>query len=265
MKPTIEFKNVSVIYDFKTGIRALDIKELVIEHGENVAIIGPNGSGKSTLINIIAKALYPEPEENTICRIYGKDRWDIFELRSHLGLVTPGFQQMVGLETTVMDTVLSGFFSSIGILNKNEVTSAMKKKAEESLDFFGISGLSNHLMTEVSTGESRLVLIARALIHNPKALLLDEPASGLDIRAAYSFRKQLNILAEHGTGIIVVTHNFEDIIPAINRVVVLNKGKIFLDGKCDKILTNTNISKLYSLKVKIVKSRGRYRAELAEK
>lgn len=263
MKPAIEFKNVSVIYDFKTGVRALDIDELVIEHGENVAVIGPNGSGKSTFINLIAKELYPEPEENTVCRIYGKERWDVFDLRSHLGLVTPGFQQKVGFETTVMDTVLSGFFTSIGILNKNEVTSAMKAKAQESLDFFGISGLSGHLITEVSTGESRLVLIARALIHNPKVLILDEPSSGLDIKAAYSFRKHLSKIAARGTGIIVVTHEFENIIPEIKRVIVLNKGKIFLDGKCDKVLTNSNISGLYSMKIKIIKSRGTYRAELS--
>ncbi len=262
MKPAIEFKNVSVIYDFAANIKALDIKELVIEHCENVAIIGPNGSGKSTLINLIAKELYPEPEENTICRIYGKERWDVFELRSHLGIVTPGFQQKTGIETTVMDTVLSGFFSSIGIMNKDDITPAMIKKARESLEFFGIAGLSEHLMTEVSTGEARLALIARALIHKPNALVLDEPTSGLDIKASHLFRKNLNRLAEHGTGIIVVTHNFEDIIPAVKRVVVLNNGKVFLDGKCDRILTDSNMSQLYSMNVKTYKKGGRYTAEL---
>jgi iron complex transport system ATP-binding protein len=262
MKPAIEFKNVSVIYDFKTNIKALDIEELVIGHSEDVAIIGPNGSGKSTLINLISKELYPEPEKNTICRIYGRERWDVFELRSHLGLVTPGFQQKIGLETTVMDTVLSGFFSSIGVMNKNEITSAMKKKAGESLDFFGIMGLSEHFITEVSTGEARLVLIARALIHKPKVLVLDEPTSGLDIKAAYLFRKHLNKLAEHGTSIIIVTHAFEDIIPSVKRVVVLNKGKVFLDGKCDKVLTDYNMSGLYSMNVKIRKKSGKYIAEL---
>ena len=263
MKPAIEFKNINVIYDFNTGTKALDIKELVIKHGENVAIIGPNGSGKSTLINLIAKELYPEPDTNTVCNIYGKDRWDIFELRSHLGLVTPVFQQKVGLETTVMNTVLSGFFSSIGLSYAEKISSEMKRKAEESLDFFGISGLSNHLMTELSTGESRLVLIARALIHNPNALILDEPTSGLDIKAAHLFRNHLNRLTKHGTSIIVVTHTFEDIISSIKRVVVLKKGRIFLDGACNKVLNNSNISKLYSTNVKIIKNKGRYRAEIS--
>ncbi len=262
MKPIIEFKNIKVIYDYETGKHALDINELIIGHGENVVIIGPNGSGKSTLINLISRDIYPEPDENSICKIYGRDRWDVFQLRSYLGLVTPTYQQQFGEKITVMDTVISGLFSSIGIMDKKDVTPAMKKKAGDVLDFLEISGLSERVMTEISTGESRRVLIARALVHDPKTLVLDEPTGGLDIKAAFIFRKYINKIASKGTNIIIVTHTFEDIVPCVKRAVLLRNGKVFLDGKCDEVITGTNISRLYSMKVKILKNKTEFRAEL---
>jgi iron complex transport system ATP-binding protein len=262
MKPTIEFKNVKVIYDSEKC--AIDIEQLVIGHGENVVIIGPNGSGKSTLINLISRDIYPEPDENSMCRIYGKDRWEVFQLRSYLGIVSPNYQQQFGKKITVMDTVLSGFFSSIGIMNINDVTSTMRKKAAKALDFLEISELSKRQMTELSTGQSRRVLIARALVHNPKTLLLDEPSNGLDIKSAHIFRKYINKIASMGTNIIIVTHSFEDIVPCIKRAVLLRNGKIFLDGKCEDVITSLNISQLYSMKVKIIKSKTGFSAELSE-
>ena len=264
MKPILEFKNVKVIYDYNSKENALNIEELIIEHGENVAIIGPNGSGKSTLINLISRDIYPEPDENLVYRIYGKNSWDVFNLRSHLGLVSPNYQHKVEVEATVLDTVLTGFFSSIGIINKGDVTAYMIKKAVNALDFFGISGLADRLMTELSTGQSRLVLIARALVHKPKSLVLDEPTSGLDIKAAHIFRNYLTKLADHGTNIIVVTHQFENIVPGIDRAVILKKGKIFMDGKCDDIITNDNMSKLYSMDIRVKKRKIGFTVELNE-
>ena len=264
MKPVIEFKNIKVKYNYESDYKALDLDELIIKHDENVAIIGPNGAGKSSLINLISRDIYPEPEDNVVCRIYGEDRWDVFELRSHLGIVSPNYQQKVGVETTVLDTVLSGYFSSIGIIEEDEVTVSMREKAINALDFFGISELADRLMTELSTGQSRLVLIARALIHDPESLLLDEPASGLDIKAAHLFRQNLLKLADHGTNIIVVTHNFEDIISCISRVIILKNGRIFMDGKCDDIITDENMSELYSAKIQVKKRMTGYIAELSD-
>ncbi len=264
MKPVIEFKNIRVVYNYDREENALDLEELIIRHDENVAIIGPNGAGKSTLINLISRDLYPEPDENTICRIYGRERWNVFDLRSHLGIVTPYYQQKVGVETTVLDTVLSGFFSSIGIHDKSNVTESMVKKAAKALDFFGISELAGRSMTGLSTGQSRLVLIARALVHEPKSLLLDEPTSGLDIKAAHIFRKYLIKLADHGTNLIIVTHNLEDIVTGIERVIILNKGRMFMDGKCRDIITNGNLSELYSMDIRIKKRKIGFMAEISD-
>lgn len=264
MTPVIEFKNIKVKYNYDQEEYALNINKLIIGHDENVAIIGPNGAGKSSLINLISRDNYPEPEDNSVSRIYGEDRWDVFELRSYLGIVSPNYQLRIGIEETVLDTVLSGFFSSIGIIEENDVTVSMREKALDVLDFFGISGLADRLMTELSTGQSRLVLIARALIHEPKSLLLDEPTNGLDIKAAHLFRKNLIKLADHGTNIIVVTHTFEDIVSCINRVIILKNGRIFMDGKCDEVITDKNLSELYSMDIHVKKSKHGYSAELSD-
>ena len=261
MKPIIEFRNVSVIHDFKTETKVLDIKDLVIRTGENVAILGPNGSGKSTFMKLITRELYPEPEDNTVCRIYGDDKWDVFQLRSLLGIVTPYLQFKIAQEVTIFDTVLSGFFSSIGVPDADYVTKEMRAKAEKNIAFLGIEHLKERFITEVSTGEARLALIGRALAHDPKALVLDEPTSGLDFKAAHRFRQYLSKISKTGTSIIVVTHDLEDILPEITRVVLLDKGKIFKDGEAGQVLTNKNMSVLYGVDIKVVKGRNGYKVE----
>ena len=261
MKPIIEFINVSVILDTFSNVKALDLKELIVKSGENAAILGPNGSGKSTFMRLITRELYPEPEEGSVCRIWGEERWNVFQLRSLLGIVTPYMAFKVNQNITVEDTVLSGFFSSIGIPHRDYVTREMRKKSERNMDFLGILPLKGRFVTEVSTGEARLALIARALAHDPKALVLDEPTSGLDIKAALNFREYLRKLSKYGTSIIIVTHDLEDIIPEVSRVVLLDKGSVFKDGPIEQVLTDANLSKLYSSPLKVVKGKHGYRAE----
>ncbi|MEI7905553.1 MAG: ATP-binding cassette domain-containing protein [Candidatus Firestonebacteria bacterium] len=263
MKPIIEFQNVSVIHDFETGMKVPDMKNLVIKAGENVAILGPNGSGKSTFMKLITRELYPEPEDTTVCRIYGEDKWDVFQLRSLLGIVTPYLQFKIAQEVTIFDTVLSGFFSSIGVPHEDYVTKEMKQKAEKNLSFLGIENLKERLITEVSTGEARLALIGRALAHDPKALVLDEPTSGLDFKAAHKFRKYLSKITKTGTSIIVVTHDLEDILPEITRVVLLDKGRIFKDGKPEEMLTDKNMSALYTADIKVIRGKQGYGVEFS--
>jgi iron complex transport system ATP-binding protein len=160
----------------------------------------------------------------------------------------------------VLDVVLSGFFSSIGIYYNHEVTLKMEVRAREVLKFLEISHLADRLMSELSSGEARRVLIGRALVHNPQALILDEPANSLDLKALHSFRESVRKIAGSGKSVILVTHNLEDIIPEINRVVLIKEGKIFRDGKKEEILTDANLSELFSLPVQVLKKEGYYQA-----
>jgi iron complex transport system ATP-binding protein len=261
--PLIEYKNVTLM---RKDRKALDCLTLSIGLGEHVAILGPNGSGKSTLIKTITRELYPLAGiEDAYFRILGRDRWDIFELRGYLGIVDAGlieavnYYMEVGIRSVaVKEFVLAGFFSSVGLWPNMEVTNEMKAKLWETLELLEIPHLLNRTLTEISTGEQRRVLIARALVHDPKALLLDEPSSSLDMRAASELRKILRKIAAGGVSIILVTHDLTDIIPEIKRVILLKEGRLFKDGAKEEMLTSETISGLFGADFEVVRRDGYY-------
>lgn len=256
--PLLELRNVSVV---KGGKKILDSVSLSLNPGENLAIIGPNGSGKSSLIKTFTKEYHPlAGEEEAALRIMGKSSWNVFELRKFLGIVSGDLQQTCVRPIPVLDVVLSGFFSSIGIYYNHKITQEMRARALEVLDFLEIPRHSGRLMNEISSGEARRVLIGRALVHDPKVLVLDEPANSLDLRALHSFRESVQKIAASGKSIILVTHNLEDIIPEIGRVVLLKDGKVLKDGPKEEILTEENLSELFSLPVSVREKGGYYRA-----
>ncbi|MDD4497895.1 MAG: ATP-binding cassette domain-containing protein, partial [Methanosarcinaceae archaeon] len=242
--PLLELKNISVVLG---GKKILDSVSLSLNPGENLAIIGPNGSGKSTLIKTFTKEYHPlAGAERGSLKIMGKEHWNVFELRNFLGIVSGSLQQTYVRPIPVLDVLISGFFSSIGIYSNHKITPGMQARALKTLDFLEISHLSDRLMSEISSGEARRVLIGRALVHDPKVLVLDEPANSLDLRGMHSFRESVRKIAASGKSIILVTHNLEDVIPEIGWVVLLRDGKILKDGPKEEVLTGENLSALFS-------------------
>ncbi|KGK99316.1 molybdenum ABC transporter ATP-binding protein [Methanococcoides methylutens] len=256
-RPLLEYSNVTVRKNEKN---VLDSISLNIDVGENVAIIGPNGSGKSSLIKTITRDYYPLAGTDGLdFRIMGKDVWDLFEMRHFLGIVSYDLQEDYVRDVSGLDAVISGFFSSIGLYPNHQVSPEMNEKARELLEFLGISYLSDKNMSEMSTGEARRVLIARALVHDPQTLVLDEPSNSLDMRSRHVFREALRKVASSGKNIILVTHDLEDIIPEIGRVIFLKDGKVFLDGPKEDILTAKNLSELFNMHVEVACEKGYYR------
>jgi len=252
----LEFAEATVVYG---TTRALDEISFRIDVGENVAIIGPNGSGKSTLIKAITRECYPLATDSTPpIRILGEHTWNIFSLRSMLGIVSGDLQQACTREITGREAVLSGFFGSIGLYPYHEVTDEMERRAEETLRFLDMAEIADRYLTEMSTGQARRALIGRALVHDPKALMLDEPANGLDPRASHKFSGVLRKVAQSGNSIIMVTHHLQDIIPEISRVIMIDHGKVFLDGPKHEVLTEANLSRLFAMNVEIVQRNGYY-------
>jgi len=256
--PLLEFNNITVLKGEYQKV--LDGISLKIYEGENVAILGPNGAGKSSLIKIITREYYPAfQEDGGSFRIWGQECWDVFDLRFLLGIVSNDLQYICARDITGMETVLSGFFGSIGLF-KEHLTPKMKRKAKEIIDFLEIGHLCGRKMDQMSSGEARRFLIGRALVHDPKALILDEPANSLDLHAFYKFSSILSKIARSGTSIILVTHNLSDIIPEIKRVILMKDGKFYKDGTKGSILTEENITKLFEASVEIKKKGGYYYA-----
>ena len=256
MPPLLEFQNVTIHRGEKI---ALDGITLSIAAGEHVAILGPNGSGKSSLIKAITRELYPRFTGNGAgLRIMGRDRWNIFELRVMLGIVSNDLMQSCARDFSGREVVLSGFFSSIGIWPNHEVTPAMEQKADEVLELLEVTHLADRNVDEMSSGEARRILIGRALVHDPKALVLDEPTASLDLHAMHELRLILRKLARAGTSIIVVTHHLPDIIPEIDRVILIKKGRVLRDGAKRETLTSDSLTELFETPVELVERTGLY-------
>jgi len=254
--PLIEYRHVSVM---RSGRMVLNDVNISIKLGEHVAIVGPNGSGKSSLVKTITRELYPYAEtRGSYLRIMGKDRWNVFELRSLLGVVSNELLEGRARDFSGREVILSGFFSSSRIWRHQQVTSFMKNKVAEVLKLLEITHLGDRRIGDMSTGEARRFLIGRALVHEPKALVLDEPTSSLDMRATIELHTILQKIAAEGTSIIMVTHHLPDIISEIKRVILIKKGKIVEDGMKENILTSASLSQLFGIPVEVVKHDGHY-------
>jgi iron complex transport system ATP-binding protein len=256
MEPAlVDLRNVRVVRGDNV---ALDDFSLRINAGEHVAILGPNGCGKSTLIKTITRECYPVIREGSSMTILGQSRWNIFELRSVLGIVSNDLMQDVTGETSGREVVLSGFFSSTRIFDHQTVEPEQRRRADAVLERVGISHLAERPVAEMSSGEAKRVLIARALVHDPQTLLFDEPSNSLDVFAQHGLRETMRQLAQSGIGIVLVTHHLSDVIPEINRVVLMTKGKIQADGRKQDLLNPAEISRLFEIPVDITRRDGYY-------
>ncbi|OPY39746.1 MAG: Molybdate/tungstate import ATP-binding protein WtpC [Methanoregulaceae archaeon PtaU1.Bin222] len=256
--PLLEFVNVTVIRDGKT---VLDRITITVRHGEHIAILGPNGSGKSSFIRTVNRELYPVSIKNdgVIFRVRGKDVWDVFDLRSSFGVVSPDLQYAYTRHVTGREVILSGFFSSIGLFN-HRVTPQMEERADSIIRLLGIGHLKGRTMDTMSSGEARRFLIGRALVHRPESLILDEPTNSLDLHALHTFRRSLRSVAQSGVGIIMATHNLHDIIPEISRVILMKEGRFILDGKKEEVLRDAHIGSLFNVPVMVREENGWYYA-----
>jgi len=256
--PLIELNHASVV---RGGRAVLEDLDFTIRSGEHLAILGPNGSGKSSLIRLLTRQDYPVHREDgrPSLKILGRERWEVFELRRHLGIVSAelhaaftdghGFGRLRGL-----DVVLSGFFASLGLFHHQEVDAAMRQQAQRALALMKAEHLADRAMDTLSTGEARRLLIARALAPDPHTLVLDEPTTGLDLSSRHRFLETLRELAAHGKTLLLVTHHVEEILPEIDRVILLRAGRVFRDGRRDTVLTDGNLSQLFELPVQLRRS-----------
>ncbi|MFT3761570.1 MAG: ATP-binding cassette domain-containing protein [Pseudoxanthomonas sp.] len=258
----IELDRATVV---RGGARVLRELSLRIPLGQHTVILGANGCGKSTFIKLISRELYPLAREGEApAKVFGLRRWNVAELRTRLGLVTGDLgrdlQEMHALRAE--DAVISGFFSSFVIPPHCQVDARMRAQAAQALQRVGAAALRDRLVAELSTGEMRRVLIARALVHAPQALLLDEPTTGLDLVAQRDFLSLLRELAGQGITLVLVTHHLEEILPEFRRVVLLHGGGVLADGAPKAVLTPENLSKAYGGELRVECEGGRYRAVL---
>lgn len=257
--PLIEIYNATV---WRGSTRVFNDFSLVIGQHERVAIIGPNGSGKTTLLKMITRELYPVASDDCRVSILGKERWNVWDLRQHIGLVSQDLQSGFTPNASVLESIISGFFSSIGIhyqLQK-EIEPGHIERATAVLILLGLEELSDREFKTLSTGQQRRCLLGRALVHDPDTLILDEPTSGLDMSASFDYLRLIRALANKGRSLVLVTHHLNEIPPEINRVILLKEGNIVADGTKNNVLTSGLISEVYGTSIRIMQEHGHYLA-----
>src|SRR5215475_2554583 len=252
-EPLLHLHHVTVMRGDRA---ALDDVSLTIGAGEHICILGPNGCGKSTLIKTITRECYPLARDGSSMSILGRDRWNVFELRNLLGIVSPDLLAQCSTDATGLDVVLSGFFSATRIFPHHHPQPQWIARAEATMERLGVSHLAARPVMHMSSGEAKRTLIARAVVHEPIALLFDEPSNALDIAAQFQLRDSMRELADEGLGILLVTHHVSEIIPEIDRIVLLRAGRILVDGPKAEVLTSENLSELFGVPVQVARNDG---------
>ena len=253
--PLLDLRSVTVVRGSNVALNGVSLR---IEVGEHVCILGPNGCGKSTLIKAITRECYPLAQEGSSIAILGRSLWNIFALRSLLGIVSPDLLAACTTDATGLDVVLSGFFSSTRIFPNHKPEAEHRERAETALARLGVAHLAARPVLEMSSGEAKRTLIARALVHDPQTLLFDEPGNTLDIAGQVELRETMRELARSGLGILLVTHHVSEIIPEIERVVLLKRGQILADGPKSRVLTGKQLSALFGARVRLFREEGFY-------
>src|ERR1700730_4816663 len=257
MPPFLELQHVNVARSDNTVLHDINLS---IAAGEHIAILGPNGCGKSTLIKTITCECYPLVQPETKVNIFERERWDLTELKKRLGVVSAELPGKPTLSTTGRDAVLTGFFSSSTLWPTLTVTEAMRARADEVLHQIDAVPLANKPVGEMSAGEQRRIMIGRALVASSQMLLLDEPSNALDLAAQTDLRNLLRRLAQQGTGILLITHHIADILPEIDRILLMREGRIVADGPKTDLLTAANLSNLFNTEVNMTERDGFYHA-----
>jgi len=268
-EPLVEFEHVNVARGNHVVLHDVNLR---VERGEHLAILGPNGCGKSTLLKTMTCELYPIVKPETRVRIMGRERWDLTELKRRMGVVSAESPVKAAMQTNGFDAVVTGFFSSSTLWPNLHVTEAMRERADEILRMVGAEELRERPVGQMSAGQQRRVMIGRALagvavdgdgqmmLGGTQMLLLDEPSNALDLAAQQDLREMLRGLAQRGVAIVLITHHITDILPEIDRVVMMREGRIAADGKKSEMLTEQRLGELFGREITLTERGGYWNA-----
>ncbi len=264
MDPIFELIDATLVKDDR---RVLDGLTLTIPAGEHTAILGPNGAGKSQLMRLLMHHERPLAPVDTppSVRVLGNDNWNVFDLWTQVGFVSSDLHhQFVSGNSegqiTAEVAVVSAFLASQGILRYGAVTDQMRVAAARALDAAGASHLARRRLNQMSSGEARRVLLARVLVTLPRVLVLDEPTTGLDLVARHGFMERVREVARAGTTLLLITHHVEEIVPEIERIILLREGRIIADGPKKALLTAERLSEAFGHPLAVDVVDGYYQA-----
>jgi len=227
-----------------------------VQKGEHWSIIGLNGSGKTTLLNVINGYVYPyKGTVNILGNQFGKT--NLQELRKEIGLVSSSIKHEFQKNESVLAVVLSGKYASIGLYEAVEKIDV--EKAQNYLALMNCLHLQDEDYGVLSQGEKQRVLIARALIAQPKILILDEPCNGLDLIVREELLQFIEKVAEQEEGptLIYVTHHIEEVLPCFTHSLLLKSGEVFAKGESKNLLNEDTLTTFFERPISVQNEQNR--------
>lgn len=224
---------------------------------EHWCLLGLNGSGKTTLLNMINGYIWPtKGTVSVLGRKFGE--YDLRELRKSIGWVSTSLQQRLYGSETALQTVLSGKHATIGVYERMDDED--RAKAEALMKSLGCEALAGRTYDTLSQGERQRVLIARALMNDPKLLILDEPCTGLDLFARETLLDMVDSIAarEDGPTLIYVTHHVDEILPCFTKTLLLKDGEVFAAAETAELMNAEQMSRFFGIPVLIEQQADRY-------
>jgi ABC-2 type transport system ATP-binding protein len=238
--PALKVENLRKTYS--NGFLALSGVSLEVEAGKFFGLLGPNGAGKTTLINSVVSLVRPDSGS---VEVFGRDAYSEFrEARRMIG-VSP---QEVNLDKflTVEETLIfhAGYY---GVPKKKA-----RERAEELLERFGLADKRDQRTNTLSGGMKRRVLFARALIHDPEVLFLDEPTAGVDVELRYKLWGYIRELNHGGMTILLTTHYLEEAEALCEEIALINGGNIVAQGSSEDLKNNYQARNVEEVYMKVI-------------
>ncbi len=242
---------------------------LSVPKGRCTVILGPNGSGKTSLVRCITGHMFPTSGRvDVLGQTLGAT--DIRALRRRIGIVNPTVDvggvhaagAVVDADLTALEAVVTGYFATVGLYDKP--SEQQREHAAHLLAHVGLSKRVTHRYGQLSTGEQRRVMVARALVHRPELLILDEPTAGLDIagREHVLATVEMILARRDSPTVLMITHHVDEISPRTVQVVMMRQGRVALAGPAEQVITPESLTATFGCKVFVRRIHGRYWLEV---
>ena len=245
----LDVKNTTAYKQDYKVIKNLNIK---LFYNERIIILGPNGSGKSSIVDLINRNIYPLVEKESYFKIFNEELIDIWKVRKYISTVNNEIKLRINKDLKVKDVLLSGLYGRFCKINNPKKEELNKVK--ELIDKMFLNDIADKEFGYLSDGERQISIIARAIINNPKVLILDEPSVNLDLKSRIFLIEKIKNLSQLGICILCITHDISIITKDYSRIIFLKDREIIRDGKPSELMNSKNINKLFDINIKLIEN-----------